>query len=150
MEQRHLVLNANSRKNRLLGFTLLESIMALFLFSVICMLASGYVKNAQVIGSHLQNTSEKEWHIFLIQLEKELEGCRLISAEANLLTFHDVSQNYTVLIEFKKNKIVKSANGGYQPMLMRVEAVVFKQEKQRVQIQLRFENGKSREAVLIL
>lgn len=150
MRKRLLLLSANSRKSQFAGFTLLECLLALFLFSIICLLSSGYAKNAQVIGRNLQNASEKEWHIFLIQLENELEDCTFLSAESECLTFYDEENRYTVLIEFKQQKIVKSANGGYQPLLTRVKTAVFSQENQRIQLQLCFENGQSKEVLLTL
>lgn len=150
MRKRLLLLNVNSRRSLFAGFTLLECLLALFLFSIICLLSSGYAKNAQVTGRHLQNASEKEWHIFLIQLENELEGCTFLSAEADRLTLYDEEKRYTVLIEYKQQKIIKSANGGYQPLLTQVKSAVFNQENQRIQLQLDFENGQSKEVMLTL
>ncbi|MBP1045219.1 ComGF family competence protein [Enterococcus sp. BWM-S5] len=150
MKQRPLLLNSNNRNNSYAGFTLLECLLALFLFSVICLLGYGYIKNAQIIGRQLQNTSEKEWHIFLIQLENEIRGYDLVSVHSDYLTLYDTEKEYAVLIEMKQNKIIKSANGGYQPLLTRVEAATFRQEEGGIVLQLSFENGKNKEAVLIL
>lgn len=150
MEKKLLASRANDAKLRYNGFTLLESLLALFLFSVICLLASGYIRNAQVISKHLQNASEKEWHIFLIQLENELEECTLVSVMPNQLLFFDKKNQYEVLIEFKQKKLIKSANGGYQPLLTQVETAVFIQNEDKIALQVCFENDKNKEAVLIV
>ncbi|WP_321385550.1 competence type IV pilus minor pilin ComGF [uncultured Enterococcus sp.] len=140
--------SADDKRSRFIGFTLLECLLSLFLFSVICLLGSGYIKNVQVLSRHLQNTSEKEWHIFLIQLENELEGCEFVSVESDSLTFYDSIREYTVRIEHKKQKIIKTANGGYQPMLTKVDSAVFKQTDRKIELQLHFEDGQYREALL--
>ena len=120
---------------------MLECLLGLLLFTFICLLASGYLTYAHQISQHLRNASEKEWQVFLVQLDRELEGLEIVTVEPNYLQLFDRAKAYSVLIEFKYNKIVRTANGGYQPLLTRVSQATFRRQNDGVVIDVLFENG---------
>ncbi|MBL1228106.1 ComGF family competence protein [Enterococcus sp. BWB1-3] len=132
------------------GFTLFECLLALFFFSFICLVSSGYLKNAQVLTDRINNTSEKEWHIFLIQLENEMSNLELISVTKEQIYFHHQEADYPVIVEFKQNKIIKAANGGYQPLLMKIEKAEFRQQEGKIELEILFENGKNKVGCFII
>ncbi|MHC5215333.1 competence type IV pilus minor pilin ComGF [Enterococcus sp. LJL128] len=150
MGKNHLRLKKLNKRMRLSGFTLLECLLALFLFSFIGIISSGYIRHTQLLTRRLNNASEKEWHAFQIQLENELKECSLTALESEKLTLYDQKEQYTVLIEFKYNKIVKSANNGYQPLLTKVERAIFTRNENRIQVDVLFENGRNHKGCWII
>ncbi|WP_086313839.1 competence protein ComGF [Enterococcus sp. 7F3_DIV0205] len=141
MEKRVLQSRKSDLKNNFLGFTLIECLLALFLLSIICLLFSASLKNAAVITKHLKNEGEKEWHIFVIQLENELKHCIYEKTQANKIILKNKKNNKTVWIEHKLGKIVKVENGGYHPLLMGVRQVNFIEEGKSIIVNVTFENN---------
>ncbi|MGX7200876.1 prepilin-type N-terminal cleavage/methylation domain-containing protein [Enterococcus plantarum] len=136
-----LKLRKSNLRNDLLGFTLLESLLALFLLSIICMLFSASIKNAAIVTNQLKSERQKEWQIFVIQLENELRNCRYENTQINKIMLRNKKNNKQVWIEHKLGKIVKVENGGYQPLLMGVKQVRFVEEDKSVVIKVIFENN---------
>jgi competence protein ComGF len=132
-----------SKKNSYLGFTLMECLLALYLLMVICLLFSALIKNTAAVTNRLKNTKEKEWQVFLIQLENELKNCRYETTQENKMIFRNSKKNTPVWIEFKLGKIVKVENGGYQPLLTEVKQAQFTKRKEMVIIDVQFEESTS-------
>lgn len=143
MEKRALQLRKRNTQNSFLGFTLIECLLALFLLSIICMLFSASVKNAAIVTKHLKSEQEKEWHIFVIQLENELKNCRYENTQVNKMILQNKKNNKPVWIEHKLGKIVKVENGGYHPLLMGVKHANFIEEDKSILIKVTFENNLS-------
>ncbi|GGC87054.1 competence type IV pilus minor pilin ComGF [Enterococcus wangshanyuanii] len=129
----------NKNKNYA-GFTLIECLLALFLLSIICLLFSAVIKNAKVVSEVLKSEKEKEWHIFVIQLENELAGCQFKEIQGNKMIYENPKKERNILIEYKLGKIIKVDNGGYQPLLIDVREVDFKKEDDFVVIRAVFKN----------
>lgn len=140
MVKKRLFLKKNQQESKYFGFTLIECLLAMFVLSIICLLFSAIIKNAAVTTNYLQNEKEKIWQIFLIQVENELQNCHYEKTETNQIRLRNKKNNHVVSIEFKLGKIVKVENGGYQPLLIGVEQVVFKEENKAVEIYVKFEN----------
>ncbi|MEI5991519.1 competence type IV pilus minor pilin ComGF [Enterococcus crotali] len=128
MEKSRLHSRKNDRQTHFSGFTLIECLFSLLLLSIICLLFSASVKNAAVVSKRLQSVREKEWHIFVIQLENELKNCYYEKTQANKIILKNQKNNKPVWIEYKLGKIVKVENGGYQPLLTEVKQAVFIEE----------------------
>lgn len=140
MEKRASYLKKNKKRKKFSGFTLIECLLALLVLSVICLLFSAAIKNAAVITTHLKSEREKEWHIFVIQLENEVKNCRYETTEPNKIILTNKKNNNKVWIEYKLGKIVKVENGGYQPLLMQVKQAKFREVGNYVMIEVTFEN----------
>ncbi|MTD42337.1 prepilin-type cleavage/methylation domain-containing protein [Erwinia sp. CPCC 100877] len=138
------------KKNKYLAFTLLECLLALCLLSVICLLFSALVKNTTLVASRLKNTKEKEWQVFLIQLENELQSCQYEKTQPNKIIFRNDKKNTSVWIESKLGKIVKVENGGYQPLLTEVKQARFAQKDNAVLINVQFKDATSYSAKWII
>jgi competence protein ComGF len=132
-----------SKKNSYFGFTLIECLLALYLLTLICLLFSALIKNTAATTNRLKNTKEKEWQVFLIQLENELQHCHYEKTQENKMIFRNSEKNTPVWIEFKLGKIVKVENGGYQPLLTEVKQAQFTKRKEMVIIDVQFEETTS-------
>ncbi|WP_348920598.1 competence type IV pilus minor pilin ComGF [Enterococcus rotai] len=140
MEKRALYLRKNNRQHKFSGFTLIECLLALLVLSIICLLFSASIKNAVVVTSRLKSEREKEWQIFMIQLENEVKSCHYEKTQSNKIILTNTKNNKKVWIEHKLGKIVKVDNGGYQPLLTEVKQAIFKEEGKYVMIEVTFEN----------
>lgn len=141
MEKHNFYLKKNKSKAIFSGFTLMESLLALVVLSVICMLFSASIKNATVVTTQLKSEREKEWHIFVIQLENELKNCYYKKTEASKIILINRKNDKHVWIEHKLGKIIKVENGGYQPLLTEVKQAEFTEENSVVMLKAKFEDG---------
>lgn len=105
------------------------------------MLFSASIKNAAIVTNQLKSERQKEWQIFVIQLENELRNCRYENTQIKKIMLRNKKNNKQVWIEHKLGKIVKVENGGYQPLLMGVKQVRFVEEDKSVVIKVIFENN---------
>ncbi|MBO0440883.1 competence type IV pilus minor pilin ComGF [Candidatus Enterococcus ikei] len=143
MEKKFSPLRKSKSKNNFGGFTLIECLLALLLLSIICMLFSTSINHIAVVRRHLESEREKEWHIFVIQLENEIKDCRYEKTQENKMILKNKKNNKPVWIEYKLGKIVKVENGGYQPLLTEVKQANFIEENKSVTIDVSFENNKN-------
>ncbi|OJG67267.1 hypothetical protein RV09_GL002833 [Enterococcus moraviensis] len=104
------------------------------------MLFSASIKNTATVSNYLKSEKEKEWHIFVIQLEEELKNCRYEKTQANKIILRNKKNNNNVWIEYKLGKIVKVENGGYHPLLMKVKEAVFSEVNHTIEMQVILEN----------
>lgn len=141
MEKKELHLKKSNSQNNFSGFTLIECLLALFLLSIICLLFSAFIKNATVVTKQLKSEQEKEWHIFVIQLENELKNCRYEKTQANKIILKNKKNKKPVWIEYKLGKIIKVENGGYQPLLVEVKQAHFIEKGKGIKIKVTFENN---------
>lgn len=94
----------------------------------------------------MRSEREKEWHIFLIQLENELKNCHYEKTQTNKIIFRNKKSKHAVWIEYKLGKIVKVENGGYQPLLTEVKQANFIKEGETIVIKVTFENNSDQTA----
>ncbi|OJG92785.1 prepilin-type N-terminal cleavage/methylation domain-containing protein [Enterococcus silesiacus] len=111
------------------------------LLSIICLLFSASIKNAAAVTRQLKKVKEKEWHIFVIQLENELKNCYYERTQANKIVLRNQKNNKPIWIEYKLGKIVKVENGGYQPLLTEVEQADFIEEGKAILIKVTLEEN---------
>lgn len=150
MDKKFSQLSERKNRNKFLGFTLIECVLAFFLLSLICMLFSASIKNVAVVTRHLKSEREKEWHIFVIQLENELKNCYYERTQVDKIIFKNKKNNKTVWIQHKLGKIVKVENGGYHPLLTGVRKANFIEENKSVVIKVTFENNSNNIAKWII
>lgn len=140
MKMKRFLFQKKIKKNYSKGFTIIECLVSLLVLSIICLLFSSIITNARITAEHLKNSSQKEWQIFLIQLENELKTCHYQSVDKNKFVFKNKKNEKVVWIEFKLGKIVKVENNGYQPMLINVKQAIFEEERNYIQLTIIFEN----------
>lgn len=125
------------------AFTLLECLLSLMILSFLCLLFSAMINNIAVTSKYMKKTEEKEWQIFLIQLENELKDCSYEFTTENKIVLKNNKNNHSVWIENKLGKIVKVDNGGFQPLLINVKKAKFFDKKNYVSIEVIFTNNRS-------
>lgn len=125
------------------GFTLLECLIALMILSTLFLFIGQFIHTTQVIQQQLQRTKEKEWEVFLIQLEYELKDDYFVKVEDNTLYLKS-ERGEEVLIQPYQTMVRKRKNGGHQPMLTDVASFTLRKEKEQIQLEVVFLNGYKR------
>lgn len=124
------------------GFALFECLIALFILSILCLLFTSTIKYVETSNQQLLNKKEKEWQVFLIQLENELKDCTYIELFPSKVKFKNNTTEHTVWIEYKSKNIVKIDNGGYQPLLTGLSSATFTSKLPQIEIEGKFSNKK--------
>ena len=135
------------------GFTLLEAAFALAVNTMVLLLMMGGMEVIRTATIQMEKTQDAEWHLFLIQLEHELEDELLVQKTST--TIRTKSKNpadpavYTY--EFRINKVLRYKNGvGSHPMLMHVKALNYEVTNEGISIQATLSDNQTRRAHLIL
>lgn len=133
----------NSRNYQ--GFTLLESVVALFVLLLMCHFFLLLVRTIKTIANPQPSQTEIEWQTFLIQTENETSQLNLMEVNPTKLvlkkTMVDGNIEWTRLEKYK-NMIRKSTNNGHQPLLLHVNSVEFIEvRKKLVEVHVVFESG---------
>ena len=82
---------------------MLECLVALVVLSCMCQLFQLMIQQSFIGNQYLKNNDSKSWHIFLIQLEKNVKSS--FSKQALLKRFLSSTQKQTRLFQFKSKKI---------------------------------------------
>lgn len=137
---------SNWKKQKLIidykAFTLIECLLSLIILSFLCLLFSALIKNIIVTTKYMKNTEEKEWQIFLIQLENELKDCTYEYTTDKKIVLTNNKNQHSVWIENKLEKVVKVDNGGFQPLLVNVKEAIFNDKGNYVSIKVTFTNNR--------
>ena len=134
----------NQRTHKIFsGFTLLECLLALLVLSTLFLFIGQFVQTTQIIHQQLQQTKDKEWEVFLIQLEYELKEDSFIKVANNTLYLKSTTGK-EVLIQPYQTMIRKRKNGGHQPMLTEVASFTASKENQQIQLEVIFLDGRKR------
>lgn len=122
------------------GFTLIECLLALVVLSVSLLMVDGIIKQIPQVNQQLSDRKDQEWHIFLLQLERELATCTYISVTEYTL-FLRSAENNVVTIDWINGVIRKRDNNGYQPLLTEVSGLIYQKINESIRFTVTFENG---------
>lgn len=130
------------------GFTLIEAVAALFIFTLCLSLFSVAAKQLSSIQDAQLSDRQLEWHLFLNQFEFDLKESQLKEVQSEKITFNrPVPKTDGVEIvsyERRLQKLLrKVGNEGYQPMLMKLKEVYFHLDQSFLTIKVEFINGES-------
>ena len=136
------------KANKVKAFTLLESLIALFVLSGSVLLFQSMTRLLASEVQTRQHSEQREWLLFADQLEVELTRASFEKVENNRLY---MKQDGKVIAfgkasgqDFRKT----NANGkGYQPMVYDVKKAEISQENEIVRIRLLFKRGLEREFI---
>lgn len=145
------------------GFTLLETVFALFVTSLTVLLLSQVTSNAEYISTAYQSHAQLDWHIFLNQLEYEFQqskNFRVEKKENNHKILYD--RWYEEDNDYKTNSIELYTNGsesmlrqrvnnkGHQPILINVTSfqAALTENLKEIIVQIEFNSGETYEAYL--
>lgn len=123
------------------GFTLLEAMVGLMVLSLSMLLFTGLLENAKFLEKYLAHSEEKNWSIFLLQLESECRGYNINEVKSNQIKFVHSTTNEAFFLKYKNGKIIKSKNKGYQPLLLNVKAANFEKSTSGAKLSVLLENG---------
>ncbi|SEL16080.1 competence protein ComGF [Carnobacterium iners] len=137
------------------GFTLLESIVSLYVL-VICILLISYAASQyQTIRKQIFLDRQLEWHLFLNQFEydsKQLVFKDITTSRVRFEEFDRIGKTQRVIVyqkDLKKTNLIKTTElGGYQPLLMKVSKVTFSKKGNFLVIEVLFSNKESYKAQL--
>lgn len=145
------------------GFTILETLISLFVSSFVIMLLTGGLLNVMSIRDTMVNNAQNssrtnqisgdrqvEWHIFLNQLESYLQG----SYDPEVLSNHikvkepktTISKGYQDIfyrIDGSTYNFSRRDSNGYHRMLTEIQKVDFTQEDEWLDAEVTFSNGQT-------
>ncbi len=128
------------KSSKVKAFTLLESLIALIVIS------GGLLLFQEV--RHQQQSEQKEWLLFVDQLEAELERSQFEKVEGNRLYMKqdgkDISIGKSKSDDFRKTD---TSGRGYQPMVYGLKSAQITEENQLVRFRFQFQKGLEREFI---
>ena len=145
MVQRNCWILKNSKVR---AFTLLESLLALIVISGGLLL---FQAMSQLLISEVryqQQSEQKEWLLFVDQLEAELERSQFEKVEDNRLYVKqdgkDIAMGKSKSDDFRKTD---SSGRGYQPMVYGLKSAQITEENQLIRFRCQFQKGLEREFI---
>lgn len=98
------------------------------------------------VSEFLQRKDQKEWLIFLAQLEEELKSSHNVSVKNQQLHYTIEDKQY--IIERYQAMIRKRrTSGGYQPMLTSITELQLLEKEHTISFYVHFENGEDGYAI---
>ena len=136
------------RKGKVKGFTLLESLIALVVISGSLLLFQAMSRLLVSEVRYQKSHEQKEWLIFVDQLEAELDQSRYQKVENNRIYLKqdgkDISIGKSRSNDFRKTD---ASGRGYQPMVFGLKSAHIYQKGQNVHFNFQFEKGLEREFI---
>ena len=136
------------KSSKVRAFTLLESLIALIVISGGLLL---FQAMSQLLISEVryqQQSEQKEWLLFVDQLEAELERSQFEKVEANHLYVKqdgkDIAMGKSKSDDFRKTD---SSGRGYQPMVYGLKSAQITEDNQLVRFRFQFQKGLEREFI---
>ena len=136
------------KSSKVRAFTLLESLIALIVISGSLLL---FQAMSQLLISEVryqQQSEQKEWLLFVDQLEAELERSQFEKVEGNRLYMKqdgkDVSIGKSKSDDFRKTD---ASGRGYQPMVYELQSAQITEENQLIRFRFQFQKGLEREFI---
>ena len=136
------------KTSRVRAFTLLESLVALIVISGSLLL---FQAMSQLLVSEVryqQKSEQKEWLLFVDQLEAELNRTQFEKVENDRLYLKQdgksISMGKSKLNDFRKTD---ASGRGYQPMIYGLKSAHIYQKGQNVHFYFQFEKGLEREFI---
>ena len=134
--------------SRVRGFTLLESLVALIVISGSLLL---FQSMSQLLVSEVryqQKSEQKEWLLFVDQLEAELNRTQFEKVENDRLYLKQDGKSIS-MGKSKSNDFRKTdASGrGYQPMIYGLKSARIQEKGQELHFHFQFEKGLEREFI---
>ncbi|CAM3207953.1 competence protein ComGF [Lactococcus hircilactis] len=127
-------------KKKIRAFSLIETLLALFVISESVLVIFGLTKvlHAQIMTQALN--SSKDWQIFCEQMRSELDGTQFVKVENNaLFVSADKGIRYCfVSDDFRKTD---DSGRGYQPMLYQIKGAQISETQQLVEVKVEFKTG---------
>ena len=136
------------RKSKARAFTLLESLVALIVISGSLLLFQAMSRLLVSEVRHQQKSEQKEWLLFVDQLEAELNRTQFKKVENDRLYLKQDGKSIS-MGKSKSNDFRKTdASGrGYQPMVYGLKSARIQEKGQELHFHFQFEKGLEREFI---
>ena len=136
------------KSSKVRAFTLLESLLALIVISGGMLLFQAMSQLLILEVRYQQQSEQKEWLLFVDQLEAELERSQFEKVEDNRLYLKQDGKDIA-MGTFKSDDFRKTdASGrGYQPMVYGLKSAQITEENQLVRFHFQFQKGLEREFI---
>lgn len=125
------------------GFTLIECLLVLLLLSVSLLMTTSIFLQIAPINRQLSARKDQEWHVFLIQLERELKDCTFFHVNSHTLYLKN-EKGQDVRINIINGRLRKQENNGFQPLLTEVADLAFEKKDEMIQFTVTFSNKEVR------
>lgn len=136
------------KNSRLKAFTLLEAMVSLLVISGSLLLFQALSAYLVDDINWLNHNSQREWLLFVDQLEAELEGAEFVKLEGNLIYIKKNGKDYSLGQSSKDDfRKMDDRKRGYQPLLFHLESSQVSQEESRIRLHVQFEDGLEREFI---
>ena len=136
------------RKGKVKGFTLLESLIALVVISGSLLLFQAMSRLLISEVRYQKSHEQKEWLLFVDQLEAELDQSHYQKVENNRIYLKqdgkDISIGKSKSDDFRKTD---ASGRGYQPMVYGLKSARVHEEGQQVHFHFQFQKGLEREFI---
>ncbi|MQQ53019.1 prepilin-type N-terminal cleavage/methylation domain-containing protein [Streptococcus mitis] len=136
------------RKSKARAFTLLESLVALVVISGSLLLFQSMSRLLVSEVRYQQRSEQKEWLLFVDQLETELNQSHYQKVENNRIYLKQdgkpISMGKSKSDDFRKTD---ASGRGYQPMVYGLKSAHIYQKGQNVHFNFQFEKGLEREFI---
>ena len=136
------------------GFTLIEVLLSLSIVSLCVVLLSFFTSQSKSLQERINTDRQIEWHLFLNQVEYELEGSYKISVNLdNMSVEKETKQGHKETIKYQKylSLLRRQVGGeGHQPILTDLKSLQFKTKEDKVVITVQFNNEETYSAVLLI
>lgn len=133
-------------KRNLKAFTLLETLVALFVISLSVLVIQGMTKLISQELDSIRKSDDREWQNFCNLLRREFEGAKLDNVQDNflyLMTDNGV-RRYGVKVGSDDFRKTNAGGQGYHPLIFGVSSSVISVQQNIVTIRLIFRKGDER------
>ena len=139
------------------GFTLLETMLALFIFILSLSLMTTMVQQFKIVRQQTMKTNHLEWHLFLNQFEHEVDQSLFLSTNGNSIYFEKYNDTKKIpeVISYQKMKgkevIIRQVDDtGYQPVLMNIKTITFVLKENKVILNATFFNNEHYKSLVFI
>lgn len=139
------------------GFTLLETMLALFIFILSLTLMTTMVQQFKIVRQQTMRTNHLEWHLFLNQFEYEVDQSLFLSTDGNSIYFEKYNdiKKLPEVISYQKMKgkkvIIRQVDStGYQPILMNIKSMSFALKENNLILDATFLNNEQYKSQVFL
>lgn len=132
-----LIKKRYSARNSQRGITLVETLFAMFIFSLVMHTLTLAVVNYRRVDTAIRDDYTPEWHQFLLLLDHELDRYQLVNTSPQQLTLQDNNKRFQIIQH--NNKIYKTP--GHHPYLLDVRQWQLSYQQSFLSITLEFNNG---------
>ncbi|WP_240620252.1 competence type IV pilus minor pilin ComGF [Peribacillus acanthi] len=122
------------------GFTILESLLALFCLVIITSLFLQISTSFLLLNKPFQSFRFQEWEVFLNQVKKEVRNSKSVTVQNNKLNL--ILDDNLILIESYQDKVRRRVNGlGHEVMLQNIISAEFEKRDSSIYLKVRHKNG---------